>query len=63
MALVQFDIDAIRSAVFGKNVREAIADALEQFSNGTGAISVDGLNVSEDISEDSSGLVITIANQ
>lgn len=59
MALVKFDIDAIRNGVFGKDVREAIADALEQFSQGTGAISVDGLVVHDD----SSGLVITIANQ
>lgn len=30
MATIQQDIDAIRTAVYGKDVREALADAIQQ---------------------------------
>ncbi len=53
------DIAMIRTSILGKDVREAIADALESLFEESGSVSIDGL----DISEDETGIAFTAGAQ
>ena len=54
MATIAQDIKEIRTGVIGKDVREAIADALEKCYYHNGHIVISGL----DVVEDETGLII-----
>lgn len=53
------DVAMIRTSILGKDVREAIADALEALFEESGSISIDGL----DVSEDEAGIAFTYGAQ
>lgn len=53
------DIAVIRTSILGKDVREAIADALESLFEESGSVSIDGL----DVSEDGTGIAFTYGAQ
>lgn len=53
------DVAMIRTSILGKDVREAIADALESLFEESGSISIDGL----DVSEDETGIAFTSGAQ
>lgn len=53
------DVAMIRTSILGKDVREAIADALESLFEESGSVSIDGL----DVSEDETGIAFTAGAQ
>lgn len=53
------DVIVIRTSILGKDVREAIADALESLFEESGSVSIDGL----DVSEDETGIAFTYGAQ
>lgn len=53
------DVAMIRTSILGKDVREAIADALESLFEESGSVSIDGL----DVSEDETGIAFTSGAQ